>query len=166
VTTETASRPTSLLSGYSSGDRPLGSYAALTATYATGTATMLYLARRSGRLPEAIGPLDVALLGVATHKISRELTKDKVLGFVRAPFTRVTGSGPPGEIDEEPRGTGARRAIGELLTCPYCISQWVATGLAGGLIFAPRTTRVIAAVFAAKTAADFVQARYRDELGD
>ena len=28
-----------------------------------------------------------------------------------------------GELEEHARGTGMRRAVGQLLTCPYCISQ-------------------------------------------
>jgi hypothetical protein len=29
--------------------------------------------------------------------------------------------------------------MGELLTCPFCLGQWVATGLIFGLVLAPRT---------------------------
>lgn len=39
-----------------------------------------------------------------------------------------------------------RRAVGQLLTCPYCIGQWVAGGFTLGLVAAPRPT-LLAAMF-------------------
>ena len=39
--------------------------------------------------------------------------------FLRSPFTRYTGEAQPSEVSEEPRGRGLRRAVGELLVCPY-----------------------------------------------
>ncbi|HEX3737029.1 MAG TPA: DUF1360 domain-containing protein, partial [Solirubrobacterales bacterium] len=86
----------------------------------------LVLARRHGReLPERPSPGDVLLIGVASHKLSRLITKDKVTSPLRAPFTELEGDGGPGELEERARGEGARRAIGELLICPYCIGLWV-----------------------------------------
>jgi hypothetical protein len=38
--------------------------------------------------------------------------------------------------------------------------MWVATGFAIGLVFAPRSTRLIAGVFSALTGADFLQLAY------
>jgi len=54
------------------------------------------------------------------------------------------------------RGSGARHAVGELVTCPFCTSIWVATGFTAGLIFAPRTARITAGTFAALAAADML----------
>ena len=65
--------------------------------------------------------LDVALIGVATHKFSRMAAKDKVTSPFRAPFSRFLEKGSPGEIEEESRGTGVQKAIGDLVTCPYCL---------------------------------------------
>jgi hypothetical protein len=76
---------------------------------------------------------------------------------LRAPFTRYEGPGGPAEVNEAVRGHGARHAMGELVTCPFCVGQWVATGFAFGLLLAPRVTRQVAATFSALEAADFLQ---------
>jgi hypothetical protein len=141
---------------------PLGSYAALTALFNAGFAGAVAAAQASGReLPERIGPADVVLLGTASHKISRLITKDKVTGFARAPFTRYQEPGGPGEVEEKPRGRGFRRAIGELLVCPYCLGMWTSAGLHVGLVFAPRTTRLLASTFTALTISDFLQIAHK-----
>ena len=49
-----------------------------------------------------------------------------------------------------------QRAIGDLLTCPFCLGPWVAAGLAVGFVFKPRATRIVAGVFAAATVSDFL----------
>src|SRR5690606_41186876 len=59
----------------------------------------------------------------STHKLSRLLAKDPVTSPIRAPFTRYKGVSGPAELREEPRNT-----VGELLSCPFCIAQWTATG--------------------------------------
>ena len=153
----------SLTSGYAPDDpAPLGPYALLTAAYGTGLAGgLLALRARGHRLPERIAPGDLVLVGIATHKLSRLIAKDKVTSFVRAPFTRYEESSGRGEVEEEPRGSGLRLAFGELLVCPYCLGQWVASALMVGLVAAPRFTRLISAVFVAHTVSDFLQIAYR-----
>ena len=147
--------------GYSAGEeRPLASYAGLMATYGVAVAGMGAFVRRRGRPLPAIGLGDVALVGVATHKLARRLAKDPVTSPLRAPFTRFKGTTGPAELAEEVRGTGLRKAVGELLTCPFCLSQWVATGMVFGLVTAPRATRLAASVLAGLTIADFLQFAY------
>ncbi len=125
-------------------------------------AAALLLARRSGReLPERLGAGDVVLVGVASHKVSRLISKDKVTSPVRAPFTELEGNGGPGELEERARGGAVRKAVGELLICPYCIGLWVVSAFAIGLLFAPRLTRFVAGVFAALTVSDFFQIAYK-----
>lgn len=46
------------------------------------------MAGRRGRLPEGYRAGDLVLLGVATFKLSRLISKDRVTAFLRAPFTR------------------------------------------------------------------------------
>jgi Protein of unknown function (DUF1360) len=148
--------------GYSEEDRPLGSYGALIAAFGTiFTVGALAGARRRGDLPERISPSDVVMAGVATHKLSRLLAKDKVTSIIRAPFTRHQGSGGPAEVEEEPRGRGVRYALGELLVCPFCLSQWVAGAFACGLVLAPRSTRLVAATFDMVALSDFLQVAYK-----
>jgi hypothetical protein len=47
-----------------------------------------------------------------------------------------------------------------LVTCPFCLGQWVATGFVGGFLFAPRVTRVVAATFTAAAVSDVLQVGY------
>jgi hypothetical protein len=142
-------------------ERPLGGYLLLMAAYGVGVLGLSGLVRAGGRgLPERIGVADLALIGVATHKCARLLAKDPVTSPLRAPFTTFKGTSGPAELQEEPRGTGLRKAVGELIVCPFCVGQWVATGFVFGLVLRPRATRLVASVFAALTAADFLQFAY------
>ena len=122
----------------------------------------LLAARRSGReLPERVGAADLVTIGVASHKLGRVIAKDKVTSPLRAPFTELEEPGGPSELEESSRGTGLRRAIGELLACPYCLGLWVVAAFSVGLLFAPRLTRFVAAAFSALTIADFLQIAYK-----
>jgi hypothetical protein len=143
-------------------DRPLGSYMVMLALFAAFVAGAAGLAAATGRrLPSGIGPYDVFLMTLSTHKLSRTLSKDAVTSPLRAPFTRYSGTGGPAEVMEEVRSTSSlRHAVGELITCPFCLDMWVATGFAIGLVFAPRVTRLVAATFAALTGADFLHLAY------
>lgn len=145
------------------GERPpLGAYAAAMGIFNSLVAGALLLARRNGRdLPERVGAADVVTIGIAAHKLSRLIAKDKVTSPLRAPFTELEGEGGPAELSEEPRGTGARRAVGEMLVCPYCLGLWVVAAFSLGLLFAPRLTRFFASVFTALTISDFLQVAYK-----
>lgn len=141
---------------------PLVPYAVLAAIFNLLLGAALVLARRSGRgLPERVGTADLLAIGVASHKVSRLVAKDKVTRPLRAPFTELKGEGGPSELEESARGTGARQAIGELLVCPYCLGLWVAAAFSVGLVFAPRLTRFLAALFSALTISDFLQIAYK-----
>jgi hypothetical protein len=148
-----------LMNAYSPDEpKPLGGYSVLTAAFGTGVAVYTAAHVRSGRkLPQRLPAGDFLLMALATQKLARLITKDRVTGFVRSPFTRYTGEAGPSEVSEEPRGEGLQRAIGELLVCPYCIGQWVAAGLVGAYIRDPDATRIGAGMFAILGAADFIQ---------
>ena len=142
-------------------DRPLGSYLIIMGGYgAVVTGMAAYLAASGRRLPDGLSWRDLALLAVATHKASRQLAKDPVTSPLRAPFTRYSGTSAEAELDEEVRGHGMRKALGELVTCPFCLDQWVATTGVFGMITVPRATRAIASVFAVLTASDMLQYAY------
>jgi hypothetical protein len=108
-----------------------------------------------------VGAADLVTIGVASHKLSRLIAKDKVTSPLRAPFTEFDERGGPAEFEESARGTGLRRAIGELLICPYCLGLWVVAALSLGLLFAPRLTRLVASAFSALTISDFLQIAYK-----
>jgi len=146
---------------YGRDDHPLRGYLAVIATYSAVVGGLAALGRARGvRLPKRVDARDVALLAVATHKVSRTISKDSVTSPLRAPFTRFQGSSGPGELKEEVRGTGVQKAVGELITCPFCLDQWVATGFLAGLVAAPRATRWLAATFAVRAGADALQFGY------
>jgi hypothetical protein len=153
--------PNDLGSGYAgpAQHRPLGGYAVLSGIFGAAFTGALAVAARRG-LPERISPADIVLAGIATHKLSRLIAKDKVTAFVRAPFTRFQDTAGHGEVEEEARGTGLRYATGELLICPYCLAQWVAGGFVAGYLHAPRVTRVLAATWTIHALADGVQLAY------
>lgn len=143
--------------------RPLGGYLAAMGTFA-GVATALgVVARATGRpVPERPAPADVVLLALATHKLSRLLSKDAVTSPLRAPFTSYDKPIGSGEVMEQVRdqGSSTRHAIGELLSCPFCMAVWVATGLTGGLVLAPRLTRLVATALTSVAVSDFLQMGY------
>ena len=145
---------------HSTQHRPFAAYAAIAAAFNGLFAAGVVAARRCDRLPERYGAGDVALLAGATAKLSRLLAKDRVTSVLRAPFTRYEDDSGYGEVQEEARGTGTQRAIGELLICQYCVSQWVAAGLVIGHALAPRETRLVAATFTVFGLADVMNLAY------
>src|SRR5215218_9561609 len=76
---------------------PLASYAGFAALFNAGAVGALLAAERADRLPKRVALGDLVLAGVAGHKLSRLISKDKVTSFLRAPFTEFQGSGGPAE---------------------------------------------------------------------
>ena len=141
---------------------PLRSYALLMGVFTGLAAAFAAWFRSSDRgLPDRIDPGDLALLTVASHKASRLIAKDRVTSAVRAPFTELQGEGGPGEVNERARGRGLRRAIGELLICPYCLGMWTSAAFTGGLLILPRFTRWLASALAVFFGADVLQIAYK-----
>jgi hypothetical protein len=143
--------------------RPLGGYLVAMGSFGALAASLAGAVRISGRpVPDRPAVADVALLSIATHKLSRLLAKDSVASPLRAPFTRYTEPAGAAELNEEVRdeGSSVRHGIGELITCPFCLAVWVATGLTGGLVIAPRLTRLAATVLTATAVSDFLQMAY------
>ncbi len=156
---------TGVLAGHSpTRYRPLGGYVAVMSTF-TGAATAFGVwFRRSGReLPEAISVRDLLLLTVASHKAARVIARDRVTSGVRAPFTTFEHDAGPGEVAERARGRGVRRAIGELLVCPYCLGMWTSAALTAMLLVAPRLTRWLASVLTIFSGSELLQAVHRSK---
>jgi hypothetical protein len=152
------------VAGYADPDErpPFLPYLSFMSTFTVLVAAALVVAKRQGReLPERVPAGQLLLLGTASHKLSRLVSKDKVTSPLRAPFTELEGKGGPAEFEERSRGTGVRKAIGELLICPFCLGLWVIAGFSIGLLFAPRVTRFVASLFAALTISDFLQIAYK-----
>jgi hypothetical protein len=139
-------------------DRPLRGYVVTMTVYGGLVGALAAVTRATGQqVPDRLAPSDVITFAAATHKLSRLLAKDPVTSPLRAPFTSYRGTSGLAELAEEVRGQGGRKTVGELVTCPFCTSVWVATGLAAGLIYLPRTTRVAAGTLAALAGADMLQ---------
>lgn len=142
-------------------DRPLSGYLMALAGYATSVGLLAAAARlRHRRLPERLNVGDTVLLSIATHKLSRLIAKDAVMSPLRAPFTRYQEPAGDGELNESVRGHGARHTIGEMISCPFCLAVWIATGLTGGMVLAPRITRAASAIMTAVAASDALQLVY------
>jgi hypothetical protein len=136
-------------------DATLTSYAALIATYGAALTTATVALARRGKLPERLAWSDLALAAVASNVLSRRITKDKITRVVRAPFTEVEEAGAPGEVNESVKArSGPRRALGELLACPFCLSQWTSTAIVLGLVVAPKPARLVASVLAVSGASE------------
>lgn len=159
LTSTVAEKVTAVQDAYGS-DRPLPALAGLVGAYSVTVAGLAAVATRRGRMPERISAADLALYSVATHKLARLIAKDPIASPIRAPFTRLEGLDGPAELHEVVRGRGWRHAVGELLTCPFCLGQWVGTGFIFGGMLAPRLTRAVAATFVVHAASDVLQHAY------
>ena len=118
--------------------------------------------RAGGReLPDRIPVGDAFLLTVATFRLARRLAKDPVTSPIRAPFTTFQGPSGHAEIAEEVREHGGvKHAVGELLTCPFCLAQWVGTAFVFGYATAPRATRLAALTMTMVAGSDVLQFAY------
>jgi hypothetical protein len=136
---------------------PYGSYAVIMTAFTGGLAAAGAVARLLGRDPRENTSLDLVVLGFASFKASRTIARDEVTSFLREPFVE----GEAHEGAEEPVDTGdMRQAIGELVTCSRCIGTWVAAGLAGTQIVAPRFGRILTWTLAAAGVNDWLQAGF------
>lgn len=141
-------------------ERPLGGYLTVLGVYGGLTGALVALAKALGKAAPTLGLQDISLLSVATHKLSRVLSKDAVTSPLRAPFTHYEKPTGEGELMESVPREGAPHATGELLTCPFCLGMWVATGLAAGMVFAPKFTRLICSTLTAVAVSDGLHLAY------
>jgi len=79
---------------------------------------------------------------------------------IRAPFTRFEEPAGAAEVNEKVTAHGSAHAVGELVSCPFCLSVWIAAALGSGLRFAPRATRLVAGVFTAVAGSNMLQLGY------
>jgi hypothetical protein len=122
----------------------------------------LVAGRRDEKTPLAdrLDLTDLALLGTASHKLSRVITKDIVMTPFRMPFTRFDEYLGYGESQEGARGRGWRETIGELLSCNYCADPWIALLLLVAFDRFPSRTRLVMKFFSAVAISDFLHVVY------
>jgi len=140
--------------GAATRDEPIHGYLVLASVFLGVTGSALLLLGRKARLPSP-GALDAALLGLGTARLSRLITRDKVMRPLRAPFTVEQHEGP-GEIKEQPKGSGLTRAAGELVTCPRCTAIWAASCLTITYFASPGVGRFVAMILSSSLVSDFV----------
>src|SRR5215210_8160235 len=148
---------------YTNGEeRPLAGDLGAMGVYVGLVSAAAAAVRASGRrLPDRIPFGDAALLTVATFRLARRIAKDPVTSPIRAPFTRFEGASGHAEVAEGVREHGgAKHAVGELLTCPFCLAQWVATALVFGYAAAPKATRLAALTMTMVAGSDVLQFAY------
>ena len=148
---------------YTNGEeRPLAGHLGAMGVYLGLVSAAAAAVRASGRqLPNRIPLGDAVLLTVGTFRLARRLAKDPVTAPIRAPFTRFEGASGHAEIAEEVREHGgAKHAVGELLTCPFCLAQWVGTGFVFGYVAAPKATRLAALAMTMVAGSDVLQFAY------
>jgi hypothetical protein len=142
-------------------DRPLLAYSLVLGGYAGLVGAVGAIGRARGvRLPARFSVQDTVLVCLATHKASRLISKEAVTSPLRAPFTRYEEPTGEAEVNESVPGHGARHTIGELLTCPFCLGVWIASGLTAGLVFAPKVTRLVSTALTAIAVSDILQILY------
>ena len=146
--------------GYNAKDAPLPQYAALVAIFGALSTALLAAENSRDAPPPRLGFGDLLLLGVATHKLSRLISKDRVTSPFRAPFAKFLKSAGAGEVEEEARGSGMQKAVGELVTCPFCVSPWAALGLIVALRVAPRAGRLLCGFLSSVTLAHLLHHGY------
>jgi hypothetical protein len=148
---------------YTQGEpRPLGADLGAMGVYVGLVGAAAGAIRASGReLPTRIPLGDAVLLTVGTFRLARRIAKDPVTAPVRAPFTSYQGTSGEAEVAEEVREHGGfKHAVGELLTCPFCMAQWVGTGFVLGYVTAPRATRLAALTMTMVAGSDVLQFVY------
>ncbi len=130
--------------------KPYPAYALITATYLGLYGGFIALTRRKGRpLSHNISALDLVMLALATLRLSRLAAWDEVTSFLRLPFVQHGPDDKAEGQEQEPRGRGLLRALGQLITCTTCIGTWIAAGLTYALYLAPNLARPFIAAMAA-----------------
>ncbi len=147
---------------YSSGEEHrLGGHAGAVAAFGAYTTAWGAAVRlRKTPLPERPEPWDVLFAAAATFRLGRLLSKGSVTSPLRAPFTRYEEASGPAEVNESPRGNGVRATVGELVTCPFCLSVWLTTTVTGAALLWPKATRTVTGGLSVLAAADAMQLGY------
>lgn len=140
--------------------RPLGAYAAMMGLYGLVTGAAAIALREKRHNVRRPGAVDLALLGLAVQHVTRLVSKDSITAPLRAPFTEYEGPAGEGEVNERVVGSGIRHAVGELLSCPFCLGQWAATGLVAGSVAAPSLGTAAVTVLATAQLSDYLQLVY------
>jgi hypothetical protein len=148
---------------YAQGEpRPLKGQLGAMGVYLGLTTAGAAAVRAAGReLPTRVPLGDAVLLTTATFRLARTVAKDPVTSPLRAPFMTYRGTSGEAEVAEEVREHGSwKHSVGELVSCPFCLAQWIGTALVFGYVTAPRATRMAALTMTMVAGADVLQFVY------
>lgn len=105
-----------------------------------------------------LGAMDLVLLSLATFRLGRLISYDRVMEPLRQFFTETVPD-PTGAGDNVvPKGVGVQNSLGQLICCPICAGTWVAAGLVYLLYLFPDATRVFMTIMAVVGAAELFNA--------
>ena len=104
-----------------------------------------------------LGWIDLLMLGLTTYRVGNMVAYERIADPLREPFAERRPDPETGEEEIAPRGRGARRALGELFTCPTCVGTWAAAGVVYGLHIVPAPTRAFMAIMSATAIAQVVR---------
>lgn len=141
-----------------------GANASRRATYSALSAIFLALFAVVSRRKPAEGkefrlsPFDLIQLSLATYRMGRMISYDKVFETYRSPFTETVPDGSGFGETVEPKGEGVQHALGDLICCPICVGTWVAASLVYGLRLAPGPTRIMMGIMSSVGLAEFINA--------
>lgn len=137
-----------------------GHFAAVVAFGAYTAAWGVVAARHKTKAPDSREPWDVLLTATAVFRLSRLLSKGTVTSPLRAPFTRFESATGPAEVSESPRGRAVKSTVGELITCPFCLSVWLTATFTGARSVWPQATRTVTCGLTSLAIADCMQVAY------
>ena len=147
-------------------DVPLFSYGLLAGAFNLAFAVFLLAARLTGRsMPERLDVKDIALLGMATHKLSLVGSAGCDNEPLARPVYRTRGEGEPQEGRREAKGRGPAKVRGRAPDVPVLPQRVGGLPPHLRLVLAPRLTRLVAAVFATVTVSDFLHQAYKVLIG-
>ena len=149
-----------IAAAYDAEQVPIGAYVVLMTTYAGVFGLLSYATLDVDAAARPHG-LDLVLLMVGSYKLSRVITMSFIGTPVRAPFTKRGKSLKGGEVQDQSRGTGLQKAIGNLLTCPFCFNVWAATAFYFGYLYAPALAVNAGYVLSFAAAGDVLHHAYR-----
>lgn len=143
---------------YADPDIPLGGYLTLMTAYSATFAGLTFLTRKAKARPSAG---EFLLLAIASYKLSRIVTMSFIGSPLRAPFAERGEDRKGGEVQDVARGRGLQKAVGNLVTCPFCFNVWSATLFRFSFARFPRTTTNAAQILALAAIGDVLHLGYR-----
>ena len=147
--------------GYDAEEVPLLAYGALMGAYSIFFGSLFLVATRRNRPLRQPSGSDLAFLTLGAYKLARIVTMSFIGSPLRAPFAERGRSLKGGEVQDRSRGAGLQKAVGNLVTCPFCFNVWSTTLFAFGYTIAPRVTAQAARILSMAAAGDVLHHGYR-----